>query len=67
VRRSAIKIDQLTAASGPAIRCHDLGLGRVGRWYRMRLNGEVTSRAALKSGDTVEVGMLRLTFPDEVR
>jgi FHA domain len=39
----------------------------LSRWYRMRVNGEPTSRAALKSGDTIEVGMLRLTFLDEVR
>ena len=50
----------LRGASGFEIR-------NVSRWYRMRVNGEVTSRAALKSGDTVEVGMLRLTFLDEVR
>jgi hypothetical protein len=33
----------------------------------MRVNGELTTRAALKSGDIIEVGMLRLTFLDEVR
>jgi pSer/pThr/pTyr-binding forkhead associated (FHA) protein len=38
----------------------------LSRWYRMRVNGEVTTRAALKSGDVIEVGFLRLTFLDEV-
>ncbi len=36
-------------------------------WRRMRVNGRAARRAVLKSGDTVEVGRLRLTFMDEVR
>jgi hypothetical protein len=37
-------------------------------WFRrMRVAGAVVSRATLKSGDTVEIAGLRLTFMDEVR
>jgi predicted component of type VI protein secretion system len=39
----------------------------VAWWSRMRVNGRPTARAVLKSGDTIEVGKLRLTFMDEVR
>ena len=39
----------------------------LSRWYRMRVNGQVRTRAALDSGDTITVGRLRLTFMDEVR
>jgi len=31
-------------------------------WRRMRVRGEATSRARLRSGDVIEVGALRLTF-----
>jgi pSer/pThr/pTyr-binding forkhead associated (FHA) protein len=31
-------------------------------WHRMRVRGEVTSRARLRAGDVIEVGALRLTF-----
>jgi pSer/pThr/pTyr-binding forkhead associated (FHA) protein len=34
---------------------------------RMRVAGQVTKRAVLKTGDTVEIAGLRLTFMDEVR
>jgi hypothetical protein len=34
---------------------------------RMRVNGEVTRRAVLKTGDTVRISGLTLTFMDEVR
>jgi pSer/pThr/pTyr-binding forkhead associated (FHA) protein len=34
---------------------------------RMRVNGEATRRAVLKTGDTIQVGGLTLTFMDEVR
>jgi FHA domain len=34
---------------------------------RMRVNGQVTRRASLKSGDVVEMAGLRLTFMGEVR
>ena len=34
---------------------------------RMRVGGQVTKRAILKTGDTVEIGGVRLTFMDEVR
>lgn len=34
---------------------------------QMRVNGEVTRRASLKSGDVIEIAGLRLTFMDEVR
>lgn len=34
---------------------------------RMRVSGEVTRRAILKTGDVVEIGGLTLTFMDEVR
>jgi hypothetical protein len=37
-------------------------------WFRrMRVAGAVAPRATLKSGDTIEIGALRLTFMDEVR
>lgn len=39
----------------------------VSRWYRMKVNGQSTERAMLKSGDTIDLGKLRLTFMDEVR
>lgn len=39
----------------------------LARWPRMRVNGQVTQRASLKSGDVIETGGLRLTFMDEVR
>ncbi|MGH7322899.1 MAG: FHA domain-containing protein [Candidatus Rokuibacteriota bacterium] len=39
----------------------------VSSWYRMKVNGHVTARAALRNGDTIEVGPLKLTFMDEVR
>ena len=38
-------------------------------WFHfepMRVNGRATSRAALKSGDRIEIGELRVTFRDEV-
>jgi pSer/pThr/pTyr-binding forkhead associated (FHA) protein len=31
-------------------------------WWRMRVKGQVTSRARINSGDVIEVGRLRLTF-----
>ena len=31
-------------------------------WHRMRVKGQVTSRARLQNGDVIEVGGLRLTF-----
>lgn len=34
----------------------------LSRWHRMRVRGQVTSRATLRNGDVVEVGGLRLTF-----
>jgi hypothetical protein len=34
---------------------------------RMRVNGEVTRRAVLKTGDAIEIAGLALTFVDEVR
>jgi hypothetical protein len=33
----------------------------------MRVNGRLTTRARLKSGDVIETGPVRLTFLDEVR
>jgi pSer/pThr/pTyr-binding forkhead associated (FHA) protein len=39
----------------------------VSSWYRMRVNGRLTARARLKSGDLIQVGPVRLTFMDEVR
>ena len=39
----------------------------LARFRRMRVGGEVRARASLKSGDTVEIAGLRLTFMDEVR
>ncbi len=39
----------------------------LARWRRMRVSGQVTARAPLKSGDTIEIGGLRLVFMDEVR
>jgi hypothetical protein len=33
----------------------------------MRVSGVVAPRAPLKSGDTIEIGGLRMTFMDEVR
>ncbi len=35
-------------------------------WYRMKLNGQVTTSAPLKTKDAIEVGPVRLTFLDEV-
>jgi hypothetical protein len=39
----------------------------LARFRRMRVGGQVMVRATLKSGDTIEIGGLRLTFMDEVR
>ena len=39
----------------------------LARWRRMRVDGQVTARAPLKSGDTIEISGLKLTFMDEVR
>ncbi len=39
----------------------------LARWRRMRVSGQVTARAPLKNGDTIEIGGLRLVFMDEVR
>jgi pSer/pThr/pTyr-binding forkhead associated (FHA) protein len=39
----------------------------LARWRRMRVGGQVTARATLKSGDVIEISGLRLTFMDEVR
>lgn len=39
----------------------------LARFRRMRVGGEVRARAPIKSGDTVEIAGLRLTFMDEVR
>ena len=39
----------------------------LARWRRMRVGGQVTARAFLKGGDTIEISGLRLTFMDEVR
>jgi hypothetical protein len=39
----------------------------LARWRRMRVSGQVTKRAPLKSRDTIEIAGLRLTFMDEVR
>jgi hypothetical protein len=39
----------------------------LARWRRMQVGGQVTRRASLKSGDTIEIAGLRLTFMDEVR
>ncbi len=39
----------------------------LARFRRMRAGGRVVERLALKSGDTVEIAGLRLTFMDEVR
>jgi hypothetical protein len=39
----------------------------LARWRRMRVGGQVTARASLKGGDTIEISGLRLTFMDEVR
>lgn len=39
----------------------------LARWRQMKVNGRVTRRAALGSGDTVEISGLRLIFMDEVR
>ena len=37
-------------------------------WFRrMRVAGAVVLRATLKSGDTIEIAGLRITFMDEVR
>ena len=37
-------------------------------WFRrMRVAGAVVSRAALKNGDAIEIGGLKMTFMDEVR
>ena len=38
----------------------------LSRWYRMKVNGQVTTSAPLKTKDTIEVGPVRLTFLDEV-
>ncbi len=35
-------------------------------WRRMRVNGAPQVRAALRSGDRIDVGALRLTFLDEI-
>jgi len=35
-------------------------------WYRMRVNGEAVARAALQTGDRVDIGGLQLTFLDEI-
>jgi hypothetical protein len=50
----------LRGASGFEVR-------NLARWRRMRVSGQVTGRALLKSGDTIEISGLRLTFMDEVR
>jgi hypothetical protein len=50
----------LRTASGFEVR-------NLARWRRMRVGGQVSKRAPLKSGDTVEISGLRLTFMDEVR
>jgi predicted component of type VI protein secretion system len=39
----------------------------VSSWYNMRVNGRLTTRARLKSGDVIQTGPVRLTFLDEVR
>jgi hypothetical protein len=39
----------------------------LARFRRMRVSGVVAPRAPLKSGDTIEIGGLRMTFMDEVR
>ncbi|HEV8307824.1 MAG TPA: FHA domain-containing protein [Methylomirabilota bacterium] len=39
----------------------------LARWRRMKVSGQVTSRSTLASGDTIEIGGLKLTFMDEVR
>ena len=36
-------------------------------WYRMRVNDEPTRRAALRDGDEITIGGLRLTFKDDIR
>ncbi|MGH7393039.1 MAG: FHA domain-containing protein [Candidatus Rokuibacteriota bacterium] len=38
----------------------------LSRWRRMRVNGAPHTRAALRSGDRIDVGALRLTFLDEI-
>jgi predicted component of type VI protein secretion system len=35
-------------------------------WHRMKVNGQVTGSAPLKSQDTIQVGPVRLVFHDEV-
>jgi FHA domain len=35
-------------------------------WRRMRVNGTPQTRAPLRSGDRIDVGVLRLTFLDEI-
>ncbi|MBI2469326.1 MAG: FHA domain-containing protein [Candidatus Rokubacteria bacterium] len=37
------------------------------RFTRMKVNGKVTRRALLTSGDKIEIGEVRLTFLDEIR
>ncbi len=36
-------------------------------WHRMRVNGQVTRKAVLRSGDVIDIAGLRVTFLDEVR
>ncbi len=38
----------------------------LSRWYRMKVNGQVTTSAPSKTKDTIEMGPVRLTFFDEV-
>jgi hypothetical protein len=38
----------------------------LSRWYRMEVNGRVQTRAALRSGDRIDVGALQLTFLDQI-
>ena len=38
----------------------------LSRWHRMRVNGWVLAQSVLRSGDTIEVGGLRLQFLDNL-
>ena len=40
----------------------DFEVRNLSFWRRMRVRGEVTERARLRSGDVIEIGPLRLTF-----
>ena len=48
-------------------KAHVFEVRNLSRWYRMRVNGEPTTRARLRTGDRIEIGAICLTFLDQVR